>query len=1348
MAENYRVSGSIGLTAALMLPTTVYLDTCSGVNVINRKFVPTEWLSQLKPVLKDPRLGDANSNPIVFDGMLTLTLRFANRAYRVAFYVARHFAVDVLVGTAFHNRYIKGIFPIDQRVTFENDESVPMLQSKNNAPGVAPSEEGAPNASPNRGEAPQSHTVRVARRTMIPPQSQISVHVKSQAAGLSYLSPKASLLFRHNVRVANGIAELTPGQNFEVIIANFGTKPVQLHKGMVVGYANRHPLAIISPEHDVAQKVLKLLNLQTLASNREQNGTATSNEGNTEDDETRQGEHNDWERTLDLAHIEDEGLQRKIKQVLRKHSTMWDGTLGTIKVTEHRIEVEPGTKPIRSLPYRQGPATRKMTHEQIQEQLEAGVIEPCTTEWASPVVFAPKKDGTMRFCVDYRRLNLKTLSDAYPLPRMDDCIDSLGDSAVFSTLDCNSGYWQIPMADEDKDKTAFVTHLGTFRYKRMPFGLKNAPATFQRALDIILSGVRWQSCLIYLDDVIVFSKDAESHLEHLDEILTLLRKAGVTLKLRKCSFFQDRVNYLGHVVSPGKLAVASENRDAIHEAEFPRDMTQLRSFLGACNVFRRFVKGFAKIAGPLNNMLRKDVDPDFDNPTDEQLTAFEALKKALVEPPVLALPRVSKPYVIETDASNYQIGCALLQEQDDGHFHPVGYWSRTLTKAERNYSPTEKECLAVVWSITSLRPYIEGTRFTVRSDHDSLRWLMNLTESSGRLTRWRLRLAEFDFVIEYKPGRQNQVADALSRLVRPNGEKGAVDDAVPCFVSPKTTILMVTTRSGPKAKQRKKARRSKRRQDQDEEEDTTYTILQDEEDNDDFDKLEPDDEDQARAARYDHEMAQAAESRNLDTLPQPITVEEIVQEQKLDSFCQTTLARMNRKRRSSFYEDEHGVLRRKCPYDGQVQIVLPETLRPRVLHLTHHSLLAGHPGQTRLYNTLRRTYYWPHMAADVFATVRNCGRCAKNRILLRKRTNYLRLFPATRPLESVAIDVLGPLTKTKKGHRYILVMTCRFSKLTQVVPLKTITSYNIALAFCTHWVFKFGPPQHLVLDNAQNFTAKFFQSVCAHLGVALRFITTYHPQSNGQAERYNRTLAAMLRNYVNDHQDDWDQYAEALTYAYNNHIHRSVGTTPFDLVLTRPPPDFSLHHAVNPRERPTAGRKADFVNRLDEAINRAYASLIRTQARYKADYDKTIRKANHNIRAGDWIYLDNPERTPGKLETHAQGPFEVLASDGHTFTIQRDGITERVSSDRLTAAPRPTHEQPNAATEHTPTLPRGVELSDERYVVDKILGDSYDEDNNRWFLVKYYGYDGATLEPEAALPSELVSRFDRREHDK
>ena len=403
--------------------------------------------------------------------------------------------------------------------------------------------------------------------------------------------------------------------------------------------------------------------------------------------------------------------------------------------------------------------------------------------------------------------------------------------------------------------------------------------------------------------------------------------------------------------------------------------------------------------------------------------------------------------------------------------------------------------------------------------------------------------------------------------------------------------------------------------------------------------------------------------------------------------------------------------------------------------------MAGHPGQTRLYNTVRRTYYWPHMAADTYATVRNCGRCAKNRIKLRRRTNFLKLFPAREPLESLAMDILGPLTKTKSGCEYLLVICCRFTKLTQVVPLRSITAYNLAVAFCTHWVFKYGPPRYLLCDNAQYFTAKFFQAVCRHLGIENRFVTTYHPQANGQVERYNRTLVAMLRNYVNDHQNDWDQYAEALTYAYNNHVHRSTGTTPFELVLSRPPPVFSLHHKVNPRERPTPGRKADFISRLDVAIQKAYESLSRTQERYKKDYDKSVIRANRFIRAGDWILLDNPETSPSKLEFHAQGPFRVLSNDGHTFTIDRNGVLERVSSDRLVASPPPVEVPNSHVTPRTKTLPEGVTLTSEEYVVDKINADLMDDEGHRWFLVKYYGYDNPSYQPEAALPAELVSRY-------
>jgi len=242
---------------------------------------------------------------------------------------------------------------------------------------------------------------------------------------------------------------------------------------------------------------------------------------------------------------------------------MWaPGRLGVIDATEHRIDLQPGTRPIRSMPYRQGPALRAKAEAEIRKMLDAGVIEPATSEWASPVVLVPKKDASLRFCVDYRRLNAKTVGDAYPLPRIDDCLDSLGNATIFTTLDCNAGYWQVPVAPADRDKTTFTSYMGTYRYVRMPFGLRNAPATFQRALDIILSGVRWQSCLIYLDDVIVFSTSVEEHLVHVNQVLTLLREAGVTLKLSKCRFFQPRVDYLGHVITPGKLHVATENTKA------------------------------------------------------------------------------------------------------------------------------------------------------------------------------------------------------------------------------------------------------------------------------------------------------------------------------------------------------------------------------------------------------------------------------------------------------------------------------------------------------------------------------------------------------------------------------------------------------------------------------------------------------------------------------------------------------------------------------------------------------------------------------------------------------------------
>ena len=402
----------------------------------------------------------------------------------------------------------------------------------------------------------------------------------------------------------------------------------------------------------------------------------------------------------------------------------------------------------------------------------------------------------------------------------------------------------------------------------------------------------------------------------------------------------------------------------------------------------------------------------------------------------------------------------------------------------------------MVWAITTLRPYIEGQKFVVRTAHDALRWLLTLSDPSGRLMRWRLRLSEFDFEIQYRPGRVQQVPDALSRLITPGSDPKPVDDEIPTFGDHN---VLVTTRANTRRSAANGAAAST-------EETSTG---------------EPDPLKVPTYSHHDDEVMDEVLDDELDVfdigiadqtyepvdvtpadVPTKPTTEEILKAQKTDSFCQTVLARQSKRIDSAFFEGPDGLLRRWHPREPDIeQVVLPDTLRPRVLQLAHHAKLAGHPGQTRMYYNVRRTYYRPHMAVDIFATVRNCTTCAKNGLKLRKRTNPLKLFPATKPLASLCIDILGPLTKSKRGYVFLLVITDRFTKLTRVVPLRKITAYNVAVAFVEHWVFSYGPPECFISDNGKQFAAKFFQAVCELLGISNVFTSTYHPRTNGQMER-------------------------------------------------------------------------------------------------------------------------------------------------------------------------------------------------------------------------------------------------------
>ena len=1346
------MAGSVGATRSILVPYHVVLDTGAGMNVIRRDALPDGWEISLVTNAEPPALGDANGRPLKIGGVVRLFVRLGNTFFQTTFVVVERLAVEVILGTSFMNRNIKSIECMRRRVRLRDDGVIPILSTdrlsspKEDVGASGPSKEAQPEVAEPLSNFETTNVVRLAQGITIPAMSQLPAKVVTKAAGLVFMDPKPSLMDKHAVRAANGIVEARPDVAFRISLANFRQRPVHLPKGTVVAYAKRNPATPIFALGNLGQDVYKVLNLPFIPNGKSADAGVEEPKSGFD---TNEGQE-DLREQVDLSHIESDTLREEIYAMLGKHAHMWKpGRLGEITATEHRIELRDGTKPIRQMPYRQGLAMRDLATGEIRKMLEHGVIEPAASEWASPIVFVPKKDGTKRFCIDYRKLNAVTKPDAYPLPRIDDCLDSLGEAMVFTTLDANAGYWQISVAPEDRDKTTFTCHSGTYRYLRMPFGLRNAPATFQRALDIILSGVRWQTCLIYLDDVIVFSKTKEQHVRDVDRVLTLLRQAGVTLKLKKCFWFQDRVDYLGHVITPGKLSVATQNTQAFGTMVFPQTLTQLRSFLGAANVYRRFIKGFAKISRPLSNLLRKDADPDWANPPSAAVEAFEELKERLTSPPVLVLPRRDCPYMIDTDASAYQLGASLLQRQDADkptEWMPVGYWSRTLNAAERNYSATERECLAVVWAVTSLRPYVEGTRFTIRTDHDALRWLMTLSDTSGRLTRWRLRLQEFDFDIVYRPGRVHQVPDALSRLLAIENDTEPLDDDVP---SPLDHVL-VTTRAS-----RTRAKRASRPETTGDSDAPAVQGLDNAELRQELAGMADDamlddvlDED---PDIFDLAYAEAQRGKS-DPLPEvdvplPISQLELLRAQATDEYCRSVLDRRNKLLGTRFFVDRYGVLRREDPQDpDNSQVIVPEVLRPRLLSLAHNSPMAGHPGQTRMYYTLRQAYYWPSMAADIYSTVRSCHSCARNRIRLRKKTNPLAIFPATVPLRSLCIDILGPLTKSKKGMRYMLVITDRFTKLTQVVPLKGITALTVAKGFVEHWVFKYGPPKDLISDNGSQFASKLFRRVCQLLGIVNIFTSTYHPQTNGQVERYNRTILAMLRNYVSDHQDDWDEYATALTYAYNNSVHRGTGTTPFNLVLSNPPPSFAMSRYATETETTGNARpnRAAMVQRLEAAVRKARKRLYEAQCRYKRDFDKSVRRANRHIRPGQYIYLDprdGVKATPGKLGHIAVGPYRVLVNDGRTFVIQRGEVVERVNSDRVTYSPPPPDAPPLPPFAATTADVLEKNIEGQTYVVDALIDHGYDDHGVLQFLVRWAGYDTPTWQPRSDIPEELVSRY-------
>ena len=447
---------------------------------------------------------------------------------------------------------------------------------------------------------------------------------------------------------------------------------------------------------------------------------------------------------------------------------------GRSKSVQHEIETNEG-RPVRCGPRRLAPAGLRREQDCVKEMLTGGQVEPSDSPWASPVVLVTKKDGSTRFRVDYRRLNAMTIKDAYPLPRIDDSLRLLGNQQWFSTMDLASGYWQVAMSPEAKRKAAFVTNEGLFQFRVMPFGLCNAPATFERLMDRVLCGMRWSRCLVYLDDVISFGKTISEALLRLEEVLARLSEFGLQLKAKKCTFMQTEVAFLGHIVGRTGLACDPDKLSAVRNWHEPNKVKAVRQFVGFVGYYRRFVKNFAELADPLVSLTRKGVPFVWGI---EQQRAFDALKACLLSAPILGFPTEEDRFVLDTDASLFAIGGVLNQIQN-GEEVVIAYASRSLRLSQRRYCTTRREMLAAVVMCTHFRSYLRGSQFTLRTDHSSLRWLQKFKNEDGMLARWYLLLGQFSVTFEYRPGSLHNNADGMSRQCgqcrRPDCPVSAID---------------------------------------------------------------------------------------------------------------------------------------------------------------------------------------------------------------------------------------------------------------------------------------------------------------------------------------------------------------------------------------------------------------------------------------------------------------------------------------------------------------------------------------------------------------------------------------------
>ena len=996
---------------------------------------------------------------------------------------------------------------------------------------------------------------------------------------------------------------------------------------------------------------------------------------------------------------------------------------------DHAIDIVEGKEPPFMPLYNLSQTEQTELRRYIEDALAKGWIKHSVSPAGAPILFVPKRDGGLRLCVDYRGLNAVTVKNRHPLPLITETLDRLSGARRFTKLDLKDGYHQIRIKHGDEWKTAFRTRYGHFEYQVMPFGLTNAPATFQAYINKALRGLIDVICVVYLDDILIYSEDPAQHWRHVRAVLQRLREFKLYANLKKCKFSTTQVEFLGFIVSTSGVRMDGERIRTITEWPEPKSYRELQVFLGFANFFRRFIHRYSEVAAPLTSLLKGSKDGKKAGPflwPESAQKAFHALCDTFTSAPLLIHYDPSKVVRVETDASNFAIAGILSQQDADGHWRPVAYWSRKLIPAEQNYETHDQELLAIVASFQQWRHYLEGSPHPIEvwSDHNNLRGFMKQKELNSRQARWALKLAAYDFEIFHRPGNRNP-ADGPSR--RPDYE-GA---------SPLNKKLLPTL-------QNKLALSSGG-------EPLTQSGR------DDSDDLTPRPNDLAQVAAVGdgtpsqnrrgllESMAPMFQLAGIQVVIPRKEVRDVPEEpygephrsmkslikdlqasdDRAQKLCSKDHPPPRRRRKASnkaWSVDSEGLVR----HNGRLYVPGDEAVREEIISKNHDDPLAGHFGTEKTLELVQRKYSWPGCAKQAETYVRTCDVCQRTKVPRHKPYGELKSLPIPKePWKEISMDFVTGLPSSKRrGVVYdsILVVVDRCTRMARYVPVTIkITAAELAETFFEEVVLRFGMPNGIVSDRGSVFTSAFWSAICYHARIKRRLSTAFHPQTDGLTERQNQVLEHYLRTFADAEQTRWANLLPMAEFAANNAQNASTGVSPFYACYGYHP---EIHYEVGDNstggEVPTAAERVKKLHELRNSLSQRLERAVAEQAKY---YNRKHKPMTFSV--GDLVLLSTrnlKQKRPSKKMSHKfAGPFRVedkIGAQAYRLTLPN---TYRIHNTFHVSLLEPYHHRAgDAEAEQMMQAPDLID-DEEQWEIEEIL-DRTGGKKGVWYKVKWLGW--------------------------